>query len=280
MKTKTLKLAMTLLVPAAWLGLAGCKTPPANPLATQDCPSLAGGRMVIQTSREKAVVTSLAANKSELALRCSVGTTTRCKVAPQVENFSQVQVGEKVNPRQQVIVIPDLTTLVVQTKVSEACYSQVHPGQKAFVKLDAMPDKPLTGTVLKVAPMPDRQNPWLNPNVKFFVVSVKLDEQPQGLKPNMNAQVELELARMSSVVQVPIAAVFTEQEQTYCYRVDGALVCRAPIKIGRMNKERVEVLTGLDAGQTVMLAPPEGGEGGNDANNMPMTPGAKEAAKR
>ena len=96
MKTKTLKLAMTLLVPAAWLGLAGCKTPPANPLATQDCPSLAGGRMVIQTSREKAVVTSLAANKSELALRCSVGTTTRCKVAPQVENLTQLQVGEKV----------------------------------------------------------------------------------------------------------------------------------------------------------------------------------------
>jgi hypothetical protein len=96
MKTKTLKLAATLLIPAAWLGLAGCKTPPTNPLATQDSPSLAGGRLVIQTSHEKAEVTDVAASKSELALRSSAGATTRCKVAPQVENLSQIQVGAKV----------------------------------------------------------------------------------------------------------------------------------------------------------------------------------------
>ncbi len=184
-----------------------------------------------------------------------------------------VQVGEKVTPRQQVIIIPDLTTLAVQTKVSEACYSQVKPGLKAYVKLDAMQDKPLTGTVLKVAPMPDRQNPWLNPNVKFFNVSVKLDESVEGLKPNMNAQVELELARLSDVVQVPIAAVFTEQEQTYCYRVDGEKSCRVPVKIGRMNKERVEICEGLNLHETVLLAAPQDSEGGGDANSPVMTGG-------
>ena len=96
MKTKTLKLAATILIPTAILSLAGCKTPPANPLANQSSPTLAGGRVVLQTSHEKAEVTELVAGKSDLALRSSAGTTTRCKVAPEVANLGQVQVGSRV----------------------------------------------------------------------------------------------------------------------------------------------------------------------------------------
>lgn len=96
MKTKTLKIAATLIIPTLLLGLAGCKTPPANPLATQSSPSLAGGMTVIQTSDEKAVVTDLAPSQSTVGLRSSAGTTTKCKVAPQVVNIGQIQVGDKV----------------------------------------------------------------------------------------------------------------------------------------------------------------------------------------
>ena len=96
MKTKILKCAATVLIPAALLALSGCQTPPANPLATQSSPSLAGGMTVVNTSREKAVVTDFVPAKSTLALRSSAGTTTRCKVAPEVVNLSQIQVGEKV----------------------------------------------------------------------------------------------------------------------------------------------------------------------------------------
>jgi hypothetical protein len=96
MKTKTLKLTATLIIPTAWLGLAGCKTPPANPLATQSSPSLAGGTTVVKTSHEKAVVTDIAQGRSTLGLRSSAGTTTTCKVAPQVANLGQIQIGDKV----------------------------------------------------------------------------------------------------------------------------------------------------------------------------------------
>jgi hypothetical protein len=96
MNTKALTCVATTLIPAALLALSGCGTPPVNPLATQQSPSLAGGRVVIQTSHEKAEVTDLVPAKSDLALRSSAGTTTRCKVAPQVVNIDQVQVGEKV----------------------------------------------------------------------------------------------------------------------------------------------------------------------------------------
>ncbi len=96
MKTNTLKLAATLIVPTALLGLAGCKSPPANPLTTQSSPSLAGGFPVVQTFTEKMVVTSVSPAQRTVALRSDEDKTVTCKAAPQVANFDQLQPGEKV----------------------------------------------------------------------------------------------------------------------------------------------------------------------------------------
>ena len=96
MRTKTLAYLTTISIPVALLAFCGCGTTPSNPLVTQSSPSLSGGRVVIQTSDEKAEVTELVAGKSDLALRSSAGTATRCKVAPEVANLGQVQVGSHV----------------------------------------------------------------------------------------------------------------------------------------------------------------------------------------
>ena len=96
MNTRTFQYAATTLIPAALLALTGCKTPPPNPLATQNSPSLAGARVVVRTTHEKAEVMELMPSKGDLALRSTAGTTARCKVAPEVENLSQIQVGQKV----------------------------------------------------------------------------------------------------------------------------------------------------------------------------------------
>jgi hypothetical protein len=94
MKTKTLNCTVITLIPIISLALTGCGTPPVNPLATQQLPSLAGGRVVIQTSHEQAEVTEVLPDQGNLALRSSEGATIRCKAAPQVVNLGQIQVGE------------------------------------------------------------------------------------------------------------------------------------------------------------------------------------------
>jgi len=169
-----------------------------------------------------------------------------------------VEVGEKINSRQQLMIIPDMSTLQLKTKVYEAMINQVHPGLKAYIRLDAKPDIALTGRVAKVGVLPDSQNRWLNPDVKVFNVIVKLDQRVEGLKPGMTADVELVLARLANVLSVPVATVFTEQEKTYCWRLDGGQPRRVPVKVGLMNDRRVQILAGLSQGQRVSLVPPTG----------------------
>ena len=196
-------------------------------------------------------------------------------------NNITVEVGAKINPRQQLMIIPDLTTLLVKTKVYEAIIDQVNVGLKAHVRLDSKPDTLLGGKVVKVGVLPDSQHGWLNPGVKIFKVDVKLDEDVPSLKPGMTAQVEIELRRLDNVLSVPVAAVFTEQEKTFCYRLADGQVERVEVKIGQMNDTRVEILTGLTEGDQVLLSQPTTlDEGGDKPPDEDAAPNAKPKAPK
>lgn len=173
-----------------------------------------------------------------------------------------IAVGEKISPRQQLMIIPNMETLRVKTRVYEAVIDQVEKGQKAFIRLDSRPDLVLTGEVESVGVLPSKQDRWMSPDVKVFEVFIKLDRRPEGLKPNLTAQVEIILAELKDVLRIPVAAVFTEQEQTYCWRLASSAPVRTPIKIGRMNSDMVEIISGLNEGDKVLLQPPEGAPAG------------------
>ena len=172
-----------------------------------------------------------------------------------------VAVGETIKPRQQLIIIPDSSTLVVRTRVYEAVRERVHAGLPAKIRLDARRGKVLRGKVSKVAVLPDSQNPWLSPGVKVYPTTVRFDEDLSGLdlKPGMTCDVEIILAELPDVLSVPIAAVFSDDESTYCYRLDGkGRPKRTAIRIGLTSETRVQVLSGLAEGDRVLLVPPPG----------------------
>jgi len=174
-------------------------------------------------------------------------------------NDVRVEVGAKINPRQQLMIIPDLTTLQIKTKVYEAIIDQVHPGLRVHVRFENKPEVTYPGKIIRVGVLPDSQNRWLNPGVKVFAVTVALDQDIEGLRPGMSNEVEIELAKLDNVLQVPVATVYTRQDQTFCYRVDdGGNYERAPVKLGQMNSTQVQILAGLQQGEKVLLAPPRG----------------------
>ena len=172
---------------------------------------------------------------------------------------ARVEIGAKINPRQQLMIIPDLTTLQIRTKIYEAIVDDVRPGLRVHVKLENKPDQTFSGKIARVGVLPDSQNRWLNPGVKVFSIIVKLDQDIEGLRPGMSSEVEIELAKLDNVLSVPVASVYSEQDKTFCYRVDDSGGYeRAPVQLGRMNNTHVQILSGLQPGERVLLAPPRG----------------------
>ncbi len=169
-----------------------------------------------------------------------------------------LEAGSTVRHQQSLIKLPDLSEMNVEVRLHESVVKQVSEGDRALVRIEALPEQRLTGKVTKIAVMPDRTNWWLNPGLKTYTTEVTLDETPEGLKPGMSAQVEILIDRRDEVLQVPISAVHVEKgfQVVYVASADGIETRR--VTIGLSNQQRVEILDGLEAGERVYLYRPTG----------------------
>ena len=193
-----------------------------------------------------------------------------------------VAVEEEISPRQQVIVIPDSSTLVVKSRVYESVREKVSVGLPARIRLDARAGKALHGTVSKVHFLPDSQNPWLSPGVKVYPTTVTFNDDVASLnlKPGMTCDIVITLAELPDVLSVPIAAVFSDQDTTFCHLVgpDGR-ARRAQVVLGMTSETRAEIKSGLKAEDIVLLVSPPG----ERLYRRPIdkkTPSSRPAAKR
>src|SRR5207245_6702120 len=97
---------------------------------------------------------------------------------------SLVRQGEVETEDQKLTQIPELTHMLVNTKVHEALVSRIHKGQPAVVRVDAMPGRPLKAHVEAVANTPSQQD-FFAADVKVYATKVYVDEELDDLKPGM-----------------------------------------------------------------------------------------------
>ncbi len=110
----------------------------------------------------------------------------------------------------------DLNLVQVRTLVDETDIGKIQRGQRATVTVDAFPNRPFAGTVLKIEPQA-----LIEQNVTMFPVLVRIDNQAGLLRPGMNAEVEVHVGRRDDVLAVPNAALRTQRDVGSAARVLG-----------------------------------------------------------
>jgi HlyD family secretion protein len=98
----------------------------------------------------------------------------------------------------------DLNQVQVRTLVDETDIGKLQPGLMATVTVDAYPQRPFSGTVLKIEPQAQTEQ-----NVTMFPVLVRIDNKEGLLRPGMNAEVEVHVGQRQNVLAVPNAALRT-----------------------------------------------------------------------
>ncbi len=175
----------------------------------------------------------------------------------------QIREGATVRQRQAIITIPDMTKMGVHVKIHESYIKKIKAGMEARIRVEAFPDRPIEGEVTKVGVLPDSQNRWMNPDLKVYKTTIKIEGVKEWLKPGMTAKVEIIVDQLEDVIFVPIQAVFTEKDEQVCY-LSGRSRERRPVKTGAYNDEYIQILEGLEVGESVVLkAPSEPGSGGD-----------------
>ena len=101
----------------------------------------------------------------------------------------------------------DLDLVQVTSQVDETDIGKVEKGQSATVTVDAYPNRPFDGTVLKIEPQA-----VVNQNVTTFPVRIRIDNRDGRLRPGMNADIEIHVGERHNVLAVPNAALRTQRD--------------------------------------------------------------------
>jgi len=169
---------------------------------------------------------------------------------------SLIEGGAVVRNRQELIKLPDLSRMKVTVKVHESHVGMVKPGLPAYVILDSLPDERFPAVVERVAPLPDTQSRWGNPNLKVYNTDVYLKDVIPNVKPGVSARAEIIVTNIANTLSVPIQAVTTLKGKQVVYMVNSRNSEPRPVEIGMFNTKFIEITKGLTEGERVLLSPP------------------------
>ncbi len=171
-------------------------------------------------------------------------------------NGKKKVVGSTINAWDPTVAtLPDLREMESITYVSEVDIQKISVGQSVKLKLDADPNKLLTGKVTAVANIGE-QRP--NSDSKVFEVRIKVNESDTTLRPAMTTSNEVLVAKLDNVLSIPLECVHTEGSMTFVYRKNGGSAVKQAIKLGLMNENAAVVQSGVGEQDELLLTiPPE-----------------------
>jgi multidrug efflux pump subunit AcrA (membrane-fusion protein) len=156
----------------------------------------------------------------------------------------------------QIAELPDLTSVQMTARVDEADRGRIQNGSAVRVRVDAVPDKDLTGTLkdISVVAKPDFTT-W--PPVRNFDLVVSLSDSDPRLRSGMSASARVELDRLPNVLVVPTGAVFQRGAGTVVYLVNRGAAESRPVTVLRRGRDQIAIASGIAQGDRVSLKEPE-----------------------
>lgn len=164
--------------------------------------------------------------------------------------------GVPVRERQHLISLPTAASMMAEVRIHESSIRKIETGMPARITVDALPGRVFRGRVSKIGILPDAQQSWLNSNLKVYTSEVFIDGDSEGLRPGMNCMVDIIVDQYESAVYLPVQSIVELNGQQVAYSMGKAGPEPIPVELGLNNGRMARVLSGLQAGQRVMLAPP------------------------
>ncbi|HEY8925759.1 MAG TPA: efflux RND transporter periplasmic adaptor subunit [Polyangia bacterium] len=158
-------------------------------------------------------------------------------------------VGVAVQPGTVLFQVADLSTVWVTADIYEQDISRIHVGQRARLELTAYPGEMHSGKVQFVYPTLDPANRTLKVRLEF---RNRFDRSGPRLRPGMFGTVHLDLPATTGLMVAAEAVVDTgDTHYLFVAKGGGHFEPRA-VKVGARVKDRVEVLSGVAEGETVV----------------------------
>lgn len=235
---------------------------------------------VFGVNQSRAAVEEALDQVSKTIIRAPIsGRVTRLNV----EEGETVIVGTMNNPGSLILTVSDLSVMEVVLEVDETDVPEIALGDSASVELDAFPDLVFPGIVTEIGnsairPPSQVAGTGQTPTIDFEVV-VTLEDPGAELRPDLSATAEVVTDTRTDQLAIPIIALTLREEDSAgvgdngddasdrnagrasLQAIEGVFVVRegvavfSPVTVGIAGQEYFEVVSGLDAGDSVVSGP-------------------------
>jgi macrolide-specific efflux system membrane fusion protein len=165
-----------------------------------------------------------------------------------------VTIGQAASPLMR---IADLSQMTVQARVAEVDVTRLKRGMTANFQTPGYPGRTWSGKLRQVIPVP-AEGTGEQGKQTFYNVLFEVDNPEQELMSGMTTQVQFIVAQAKDAVLLP-AELLGQRDAAGMYQVqvvnrDHRIVARK-VKIGVRTAQQVQVLSGLTAGEQVLVGP-------------------------
>jgi HlyD family secretion protein len=183
-----------------------------------------------------------------------------------------VVTGTMNNAASVIAVIADLSEILVEAEVGETEVTAVDLGQKATVKVDAVPDKEYQGHVAEIGSSAAVRQSGSG-GLRYFKVKVAIDDPDAKLRPGMTSQVAIVTTSAPQALSVPIQSVVErvppsdkkssandeEDDSTpkrkYVFLVKDGKAAMTEVRTGISDTTHVAIVSGIKSGDQIVTGP-------------------------
>jgi membrane fusion protein (multidrug efflux system) len=180
----------------------------------------------------------------------------------------RVSVGALVSPGAVITTLDDTRTMKLDFDVPETILSVLKPGLSVAAKSVAYPGEAFDG---KVESLDSR----VDPVTRSIKVRARMPNAEGKLRPGMFLTVIVSRDPMPGLV-IPEQALIPERGKVYVFVVADGLVSRRDVTIGRRTPGEVEIVSGVTAGERVVI---EGTQKIREGSAVKELPGAAQPAQ-
>jgi HlyD family secretion protein len=152
-----------------------------------------------------------------------------------------------------ILTVADISKMQIEAQVDQTDIGKIAAGQKVTFTVDAYPDRTFSGTVSDVS-----QKATVVQNVVYYTIMIDVHDAKNYLKPSMTARVSIVVTESNNALSLPLAAVKTDKNGKYVViKNKSGQTENVPVTTGIIADDRVELLSGLNEGDSVVMSPPK-----------------------
>ena len=158
-----------------------------------------------------------------------------------------VDPGTMVKDTTPILTLMDLGEMKMVVNVIEREFIALQKGQPVKISVTAFPERTFNGKIEVI-------NPALELQSRTAEIQISIPNPGFLLKPGMFGRAEVLLRSNPQATLVPIQSVVSEVNQDFVFVLQGEKVARRPVRKGVVRDTVVEILQGLNPGETVVTA--------------------------